>query len=85
MFSISDKVICIDDSPANKGNSFPGGYVVKGDIYCVLGISGVDGLQIVGKPVIHKSGLEVGWRFSRFRKVNKTGTTTATAKQESAY
>jgi hypothetical protein len=52
MFVTSEKVICVDDTNPNPLCSFPCGYVVRGRVYHVRGISHTGGVQIVGRPVI---------------------------------
>ena len=76
MYTPSEKVICVDDSYPNPLCQFPCGYVVRGHIYHVRGITITGGVQIEGLPVIgiihhrfdRKHDGDVGWKPHRFRK-----------------
>jgi hypothetical protein len=83
MFMQSQKVICVDDTNPNPLCGFPCGYVVRGCIYFVKGVTVTGGVQIEGLPVIgyfrfayallKKLPLDgdyedVGWKPHRFRK-----------------
>jgi hypothetical protein len=68
MFFPGEQVLCVDDTHPNPVCSFPNGYVVRGHVYTVIGISPSGGVQIAGLPVFNLiSGNEVGWKAKRFR------------------
>jgi hypothetical protein len=87
MFMPSQKVICVDDTNPNPLCQFPCGYVVRGHIYYVKGVTLTGGVQIEGLPVIgyfHSfyaamNGLppdrrregDVGWKPHRFRRYDE--------------
>jgi hypothetical protein len=91
MFVTSEKVICVDDTNPNPLCSFPCGYVVRGRVYHVRGISFTGGVQIVGRPVIGACWLctffaeyphecvDVGWKRHRFRKCDEVNSEEVTA------
>ena len=86
MFMPSQKVICVDDTNPNPMCRFPYGYVERGCIYVVRGVTMNGGVQIEGLPVIgyfraylaksqellpgEGSDGDVGWKPHRFRKYN---------------
>ena len=83
----SKKVICVDDANPNPLCKFPCGYVVRGCIYHVKGVTLTGGVQIEGLPVIgyfHYIGGalngmppdgrfegDVGWKPHRFRRYDE--------------
>jgi len=83
MFAVSERVVCVDDTNPNPLCTFPLGCVVRGRVYCVIGIGPSGGIQIEGLPVIGyidpilaiMRGLppgphpDVGWKRHRFRKM----------------
>ena len=77
MFRPSQKVICVDDTNQNPLCEFPCGYVVRGRIYYVAGVTPAGGIQIEGLPVIgylpanRKYDDDVGWKRHRFRKYDE--------------
>jgi hypothetical protein len=88
MFMPSQRVICVDDTNPNPLCQFPCGYVVRGRIYHVAGVTETGGVQIEGLPVIvcfrsfhavmnglpPDRELEVGWKRHRFRKYDDRST-----------
>lgn len=75
MFRVSDKVVCVNDSPRRNprhaGN--PSG-LSKGSIYVISGFNYRGDILLVG----HSTGLkcvgapgEVGWSHDRFRKLEE--------------
>jgi hypothetical protein len=74
MLMPSQKVICVDDTNPNPLCKFPCGYVVRGRIYHVAGMTQTGGVQIEGLPVIGylppngKYDGDVGWKPHRFRR-----------------
>lgn len=89
MFMPSEKVVCVDDTNPNPLCEFPCGYVVRGRIYCVKGVTLRGGVQIEGLPVIgyfhsfyaalnelapeRKLEGDVGWKRYRFRRLEEPG------------
>lgn len=81
MYNISDKLVCVDDSPIrnNKtGNKrAPLGHVKKGTIYVVETVFPTEddpffSIGIVGKPIIWlPTGEFCGWSPLRFRKLEE--------------
>jgi hypothetical protein len=87
MFMPSEKVICVDDTNPNPLCKFPCGYVVRGRIYHVKGVTLTGGVQIEGLPVVAcfrsfyaaMNGLppdrefagDVGWKRHRFRRYDE--------------
>ena len=83
-FQIGDKIRCIIDTPVSLTNgdrlhgqySVPlfSGFVTKGEIYCVRGISEVGGLHLVGieGARIVPSGEEFSFHIDRFELVNRS-------------
>lgn len=86
-FNISDKVVCIDDTPRHgtiEGlYEFPNGFVVKDEIYCVEEVVTIDFnnlpscvcLKLVGKPIFSRIGEVEAWPHNRFRKLNQVSQT----------
>ena len=80
-FNVSDKVVCVDDTPALDGHRFwtPKGFVKCGAVYVVAGSVETGrgpGILIVGLPsyeVIRADGVatENGWNPSRFILLSK--------------
>jgi hypothetical protein len=80
MFNVSDKLVCVDDSPnANTGETVP---LKKGAIYVVRGmdldedILGMVGVLLVGlttgvRTCRDGTGGELGFAASRFRKLSE--------------
>ncbi len=78
-FNISDKVVCIDDTPGVRPYQYhyPNGFVKKGQVYCVESVleyrftEGVLlSLFIVGCPRFWKvTGANIPWAARRFRKL----------------
>lgn len=80
-YSISDKVVCINDTkvPSHSGEvgdyEFPDGYIEKGIVYVVNGFvtnTPHVGLRLVGLRCLSaKLGTELGWSTTRFRLLNE--------------
>lgn len=77
MFSISDKVVCVDTKPRGTSARPPGyPYPTEGQIYVVRDVwqhpRASEGymIQLVGFPEHHtRDGVRMGWTPSRFRKL----------------
>lgn len=77
---VNDKVVCVDDRLVHTYSGcgpalfdFPGGPLIKGEIYVVSGFSPhalSAGVTITGKPVIMES-TDIGWSNHRFRKLDE--------------
>lgn len=63
---ISDKLICVDDSPT----IFRTRPLKRGTVYVVRGIDTADGIRVVGITLpIFRDGTEWAFRPSRFRRL----------------
>ena len=73
-FKISEKVVCVDDQNWTKENKTPQGYPIKGKVYVVrdtrINMRQL-GLMLVGLVTYGISGEEVGFRASRFRRLEE--------------
>lgn len=63
-----DKVICIDDTYQRVDLAdAPDGLLVRGQLYCVAGVSECGGVLLAGlRAISSRSGKEVGFHPSRF-------------------
>jgi len=86
-FQISDKVVCVDDSPSPFADAYtyPQGHVKRGTVYTVSSTEEIIGslvkggawgtwvaLNLVGCNALHKrTGLLTGWCSERFRRLEE--------------
>ena len=68
----NDKLVCIDDAYQRVDlAATPDGLLVRGQVYCVSGISECGGVRLVGlRAISTRTGKEVGFDPARFRSLD---------------
>jgi hypothetical protein len=80
MFYIGQKVICIDDTVVTGDVRGFSAWVVKGSIYIIRDIAPPDPfgggflLEEITADIHQPSGIEYGWRITRFRQLDERKT-----------
>lgn len=73
-FTTNSKVVCVDDSPPQQGNTAPR-LLVKGQVFNIEAVESprfpgdIWGVRVTGHPTYSPSGQEVWWAASRFRRL----------------